>query len=158
MALHAPVLSITADPLLSGLGPQLSWIENDCFIRVFWVLSTSIFSIRVFQWSSVYKSMGFDYPDYLIIQTLLKLAENKQVWITEGLPYYHLKKWITQDASIFYLLYSSTDQQLLFDKNLCNQSSYYMGNFRYRWKSSHACHKINIFPVRKDEWDTKVVS
>jgi len=47
----------------------------------------SVCSIRVFQWSSVYKCMGFSYPDYSLIQTLLKLCEKKGVQITEGLLY-----------------------------------------------------------------------
>jgi len=30
-----------------------------------------------------------------------------------------------------------------------------MDNFYYKWKPSHAYHKIDIFAVSKDEWDTK---
>jgi len=30
-----------------------------------------------------------------------------------------------------------------------------MDNFHYKWKPSHAYHKIDTFAVSKDEWDTK---
>jgi len=35
--------------------------------------------------------MGFNYPNYSLIQTLLSFSENKGVWITEGLLYTHTR-------------------------------------------------------------------
>jgi len=47
--------------------PRLSRIENDCFIRVFWVVQVCVCSIRVFQWSSVWASVIWTIKYFYIV-------------------------------------------------------------------------------------------
>jgi len=74
-------------------------------------------------------------------------------------PSYHLKpKYpLPSLSAMFDLLPSSTNQEL-FEKHLCNKSSHYE---KYRQffitqrKPSHATTKLMLFPVSKDQWNTK---
>jgi len=60
-------------------------------------------------------------------------------------------------SAMFNSLHSSTNQEV-FEKHLCNKSSYYEKDWQFlitQRKPSCATTKLTLFTVSKDEWNTK---
>ena len=72
---------------------------------------------------------------------------------------YHLisEVFITLNCQLYFNLLHSITSQKLFEKHLCNQSSYYenIDDFHSEGKPSRATTKSTPFAVSKDKWDAK---